>query len=106
MDCGEEISGGFVVARCDGAKLLELAEEIFDEMPRLVHLFVEGARDFAVALGGDHRRFACRKERLDLVLLGVKTFVCQQRIRFYFTVPPARAPLTRGRAFASQASGV
>ncbi len=80
MDCGEEISGGFVVARCDGAKLLELAEEIFDEMPRLVHLFVEGARDFAVALGGDHRRFARRKERLDQALVGIKSFVCQQSI--------------------------
>ena len=55
MDGGEEISGGFVVARSDGAELLELAEEILDEMARLVHLFVEETREFAVALGRDDR---------------------------------------------------
>jgi hypothetical protein len=32
MDCGEEISGGFIVASGDGAVLLELAEEILDEV--------------------------------------------------------------------------
>ena len=58
MDCGEEVSGGLVVARCDGAELLEFAEEVFDEMARLIHLLVEGAWAFAVALGRDHRDFA------------------------------------------------
>ena len=55
MDGGEEVSGGLVVARGDGAELLELAEEVFDEMARLVHLFVERAGDFAVAPGRDDR---------------------------------------------------
>jgi hypothetical protein len=36
MDCGEEISGGFIVASGDGAVLLELAEEILDEVACLV----------------------------------------------------------------------
>jgi hypothetical protein len=31
VDCGEEISGGFVVAGGDCAVLLELAEKILDE---------------------------------------------------------------------------
>jgi hypothetical protein len=32
VDCGEEISGSFVVAGGDGAVLLELAKEILDEV--------------------------------------------------------------------------
>ena len=80
MDCGEEISGGLVVARCNGAKLLELAEEVFDEMARLVHLLIEDARGLAVALGGDDRDFACRQQWLDHALAGIEGFVRQQGI--------------------------
>jgi len=36
--------------------LLEFAEEIFDEMARLVHLPVKGALDFATTLGRDHQQ--------------------------------------------------
>ena len=36
MDCGEEVFGGFVITGCDGAELFEFAEEVFDEMVRLV----------------------------------------------------------------------
>ena len=32
LDTGEEISGKFVVARGDGAKVLEFIEEAFDEI--------------------------------------------------------------------------
>ena len=80
MDCGEEVSGGFVVARCDGAELLELAVEVFDEMARLVHLSVKGALDFTVAPGRDNRRFSGREERFDDALVGIESFVCQQSI--------------------------
>jgi hypothetical protein len=45
VDCGEEISGGFVVASGDGAVLLELAEEIFDEVARLVGFFVVTSKE-------------------------------------------------------------
>ena len=48
MDGGEEISGGFIVARGDGTILLELAEEILDEMARLVGVLVVVALDFAI----------------------------------------------------------
>ena len=37
--------------------MLEFAEEIFDEMARLVHLLVKGALDFATTLGRNHRGF-------------------------------------------------
>ena len=36
VDGGEEIAGGFIIAGGDGAKLLELAEEVLDEVARLV----------------------------------------------------------------------
>ena len=40
VDGGKEVSGGFVVARCDCAELLEFAEEVLDEMARLVEFLV------------------------------------------------------------------
>lgn len=52
MDCGEEISSGFVVAGSNGAVLLELTEEILDEVACLVGVFVEIALNLAVALLG------------------------------------------------------
>ncbi len=78
MDCGEEISGGFVVAGGDGAILLELAEEILDEVARLVGVFVEIALDFAVALWAGSRAISARKQRLDHPLVGIEGLVCQQ----------------------------
>jgi len=46
----------FIVTGSDRPKLLEFAEEIFDEMARLVHLLVKGALDFATTLGRDHQQ--------------------------------------------------
>ena len=65
MDCGEEVSGGFVVAGGDSAILLELAEEVLDEISRLVDLFVVVALDFAIALRRDHP------------FVGIEGLVCQ-----------------------------
>jgi len=83
MDCGEEISGGFVVASGDGAVLLELAEEILDEMARLVHLVVKAALDFAIGLGRDYQGLACRKQGFDHAFVGIESFVCQQSISLH-----------------------
>ncbi len=80
MYCGEEVSGGLVIARGNGSELLESTVEILDEVARLVHLFVIGALDFAVAFGRDHRCFACGEERLDDALVGVVGFVGQQDV--------------------------
>ena len=41
VDGGEEISGGFVVARGDSSELFEFAEEILDQVARLVELGIE-----------------------------------------------------------------
>jgi hypothetical protein len=45
MDCGEEISRGFVVTGCDGTILLEFAEEVLDEVACLVEVFVKVTLD-------------------------------------------------------------
>jgi hypothetical protein len=54
MDCGEEISGGFVVARGDSAELLQLAVEVLDEVTRLVSGFVIGALGWLGHQGPGH----------------------------------------------------
>jgi hypothetical protein len=51
MDRGQEVSSGFVISSCDGAKLLELAVEVLDEMASLVELLVESSRRLAGASG-------------------------------------------------------
>jgi hypothetical protein len=78
VDCGEEISGSFVVAGGDGAVLLELAEEILDEVAGLVGVFVEIALNLSIALGRDHEQLSPCKQRLDHPLVGIESLVCQQ----------------------------
>jgi hypothetical protein len=80
MDSGEEVLGGFVVARGNGAELLELGEEILDQVPGLVELAIVVPRSLAVLSRGDDRRFASRCERLDDPLVGIKGLVGNQRI--------------------------
>jgi hypothetical protein len=80
VDCSKEVSRGFVVARGDGAILLEPAEEILDEMARLVSFLVELAPDLAVALGRDHDRLSPCKQRFDHPFVGIEGFVRQQGI--------------------------
>ena len=53
VDGGKEISGGFVVARGDGAELLQFAEEIFDQVARFVEFRVEIGRRPAMVSGRD-----------------------------------------------------
>jgi len=77
VNCGEEISGGFVVARCDGAILLEFAEEVLDQMARLVGVLIEIALDLAVALGRDHDRLSPCQQRFDHPFVGIEGFVRQ-----------------------------
>lgn len=83
MDRGEKISRGFVVAGGDGAILFELAEEILDEMTRLVGILVEIALNFAVAPGRNNERFSAGKQRFNDTFVGVEGFVSQQGIGFH-----------------------
>jgi hypothetical protein len=72
MDCGEEISSGFVVACRDGAEFLEVAEEVLDEMTRLESRFVIGTLVSAIAPGRDHGGFSRGAKRVDHTLIGIE----------------------------------
>ena len=78
MNCGEKISGGFVVTGSDCAVFLELAEEVLDEMACLVGISVEIALNLAVALGWNHERLSSCPQRFDHPRVGIEGLVCQQ----------------------------
>jgi hypothetical protein len=80
MDCGEKVSGGLIVAGGNGSVLFELAIEVFHEVARFVHFLVVGALELSIALGRDHGRFSCRKQRLDDTQIGIEGLVRQQGI--------------------------
>ena len=48
MNCGEKICGEFVVARGDGAKVLEFIEETLDEIALAIERKVASPRDLSV----------------------------------------------------------
>ena len=83
MDCGEEISSGFVVACRDSAESLEVAEEVLDEMTRLESRFVIGTLVSAIAPGWDHGGFSRGAKRVDHTLIGIECFVCQQSVSLH-----------------------
>jgi hypothetical protein len=83
MDCGEEISSGFVVTRCDGAEFLEVTEEVLNEMTRLENRFVVGTLVSAIAPGWDNGGFSRGAKRVDHTLIGVECFVCQQSVSLH-----------------------
>lgn len=83
MDCGEEISSGFVVARRDSAEFLEVTEEVLNEMTRLENRFVVGALVSAIAPGWDNGSFSRCAKRVDHTLFGVECFVCQQSVSLH-----------------------
>lgn len=80
IDGGEEIPGGFVVARGDGAELFEFAEEIFDQGARLVEFLVERARRGSVPLGRDDGGFSGARQGPDDPLIGIEGLVGDQDI--------------------------
>lgn len=78
MDSGEEVAREFVVARGDGAELLELAEEVLDQMARLVELLIVGPRRGTIALGRDDRQLAGGGELLDHPGVGIERLIGDQ----------------------------
>ena len=67
------VAGEFVVARCDGAIILQRAEEAFDEIALAIEGKIGLALLLPVGFGGDHRRdlalFECRDQRVAIVAL-------------------------------------
>jgi hypothetical protein len=78
VDGGEEVSGELVIAGSDGAVLLELAEEIFDEMAGLVEVCVVSAAACPIALGWDDRGLAGGNERIENPGIGIEGIVGDQ----------------------------
>ena len=62
MDHGGEALIGLVGAHGDALELLELAEEVFDEMPPFVHLLVDSERLCTARMLGDDDLGAARVE--------------------------------------------
>jgi hypothetical protein len=61
-------------------KLLELAEEIFDQAARPIEVFVVWTRLFAVGLRRDDGFYFGVAQRLDHALVGVISLVGEQRV--------------------------
>ena len=79
-DGGEEIPGGFVVARGNRPELLEFAEEILDQMALFVEFAIEFARRQAVCSGRDYRGFASRRQRVEHSTIGIEGAICDQQV--------------------------
>jgi len=80
LDRCEKISGEFVVARRDGAKVLNFIEEALDEVALAVECEIAIALGLSIGFGGNYGRdFSLRKaidERISVVGL-----VCDQGLR-------------------------
>ena len=55
MDTGEKVSGKFVVARRDGAKVLEFVKEALDEITLAIQSKIAGQWRGAAGVGRNHR---------------------------------------------------
>lgn len=82
IDGREEIASCFVVACGDSAELFEFAEEILDQVPRLIKLFVVVALDFSVAFRWDDGRFSSDFKKRDDALISVIALIGKNRWRF------------------------
>lgn len=80
MDGGQEIPGGFVVARRDCAELLEFAEEILDQVALFVEFAIELAGCQAVWSRRDYGRFASRRQWVEYAAIGIKGAICDQQV--------------------------
>ncbi len=80
MDSGEEVAGGFFIARCDASELFESIEETLDEIAFGVEGEVALAADLAVGLGRDHRLDAAHNQGSNEAV-GVVTLVSDDGLR-------------------------
>ena len=80
MNAGQEASCGLVVAGGNGPELLERGEEVLDQVPGRVEVFVKGARCLAGLARWDHRRLTGISERREHALVGIERFVGDERL--------------------------
>jgi hypothetical protein len=80
LNRGEKISGEFVVARGDGAKVLEFIEEALDEIALAIERKVASPRDLSVGLRRDHRGDLSLCESIEQCI-GIVSLVAEQGLR-------------------------
>jgi hypothetical protein len=80
LNCGEEISGEFVVTGRNGAEVLNFIEKALDEIALAVKREIAIPLGLTVGLWRDHWRDVAPGEGADQ-LIGVVSLVCDQSIR-------------------------
>jgi hypothetical protein len=79
VDAGEKVSREFVVARGDGAKVLEFVEEALDQIPLAVECKVAGQWGRAAGVGRNHWGDVPLSEAIDQSI-GVLCHVANQSL--------------------------
>ena len=80
VEGGEKIFGGFIVARGDGAELFEFAEEILDQVARLVERLIELTGRCSVLPRRDHGGFPGPRQRFENTFIGIIGLVADQHL--------------------------
>ena len=77
----KEVPGGLVIACGDCSELFDPAKEVLDQMASFVQRFVELSGVLAMPFWRNHVGYACRLQRLNHSLVGVKRLIRQQSLR-------------------------
>ena len=80
MESSEEVTGGLLVAGCDGSELFDEVEEPLDEIAFGIEGEIAFAFDLAVLFRGYHRDDAADFEAFNEAI-GVISFVADKRLR-------------------------
>src|SRR5215212_1063215 len=80
VNAGQEASSGLVIAGGDGPELLELGEEVLDQMPGFLEVFVKGARCLPGIPRWDHGCLAGLGQRFEHPLIGIERLVGNERL--------------------------
>lgn len=83
MNSGEEVSGGFVIARGDRSELFEFGEEVLDQVTSLVEVFVIIQRLAAIGFWRNHGCLPGGGEGLSHPLVRIERLVGNQRVRLH-----------------------
>ena len=81
IDGAEKVYGAFIIAGGDRAERFESGEEVLDQMPRLVQVFIVYAGDLSVGLGRDDDGFSRLLQWLDHPFIGIKGLIGNDRVR-------------------------
>ena len=82
MDCREEIARRLIISRGDGAKLLEFAEEVFNQMASLVEVFIILTLIFSIAIRWNDRSLAGLFKQIDHTRVGIECLVGDHSVGF------------------------